>query len=489
MNLDELISYKDADVHIVGLSGAEGTAVLRLLRHLDFTNITVHDRSAGELFDKGFKSSHVGINLKDRLKLLGWIMDQPVKWRTGDDYLSGIDDADLVFLSQGWYLYPENVPVVERIKKAGVRTSSMTELYFDLTPGPIIGVTGSNGKSTTAKLVDEILGESKLRHRFAGNDRQNIQVLHEILDFAPDEVLLLEISNRQLIELDKSPHIGVVTNITPDHISEHGSFEAYVEAKKKIVAGQGEDDFAVLNYDDPHCREMALAARSQVYFFSTRTDELARGAFVRAGRLYLSSEAGVVSICPRSAVRVAGEHNLANVLAAAMAAHLAGVEISAISRGIRSFSGKPLRMEWVAKVSGIDFYNDVKSTTPHATVAALSAFPGLVVLIAGGEDKDLDYRGLVEHMGNVPLVELLPGGGSEKIAAAIQEMAASGVAPKINECATLEEAIRHAFEAAEPGHTVLLSPACASFYSLYMRAPNKGFGAIVKELKKEEVNG
>lgn len=488
MNLGKLLEYKNSSVHIVGLSGAEGTAVLRLLVRLGFTGLTVHDRSSGAEFDRAFRLSHVGLPLKERLELLKWIKGLPLEWHTGDEYLRGVERADLIFLSQGWYLYEENLEVIAPLKRSGKPISSMTDLYFGLSPCPIIGVTGSNGKSTTAKLIDEILSGSRLNHHFAGNDRHNVQVLHEVLDYSPEDLLLLEISNRQLLDLDKAPHIAVVTNIAQDHIAEHGSFEAYVQTKAKIVKNQTEKDFAVLNYDDPRCREIALDSRSQVYFFSTKDDELERGAFVRAGRLYLSEPGKVVSICRKSDLRIPGEHNLANALAAALASYLAGVEISAISRGIKGFKGKELRLQWVGTVGGVDFYNDVKSTTPHATIAALRSLDGPIILIAGGEDKCLDYEELADEMDKVEVVELLPGSGSEKISKALSEISGKSSVPKINECSSLEEAVRHAFGKARPGTSILLSPACASFYSLYMRAPNKGFGTIVRELK-EEIDG
>ncbi len=488
MKLEELVSFRNSDVHVVGPSGAEGTAVLRLLARLGFDELTVHDRACGAEFDRAFRRSHVGLSAKERLELLKWIKGLPVEWRTGDRYLRGIERADLIFLPQSWYLYEENVKVIEPLRRSGKPTSSMTELYFDLAPCPVIGVTGTNGKSTTAKLIDEILSTSSLNHHFAGNDRHNVQVLHEVIDYAPDDVLLLEISNRQLRDLDKAPHIAVVTNIEQDHVAEHGSFEAYVETKAKIAKNQTERDFAVLNYDDQRCREIALASRSQVYFFSTRDDELERGAFVRAGRLYLSEPGKVVSICRKSDLRIPGEHNLSNALAAALASYLAGAEISAIARGIRGFKGKELRLQWVATVGGIAFYNDVKSTTPHATIAALRSLEGPIVLIAGGEDKGLDYDALAGEMEKVEAVELLPGSGSEKISKAIARISGKRSAPSVNECSSLEEAVRHAFAIAKPGASILLSPACASFYSLYMGAPHKGFGTIVRELK-EEIDG
>lgn len=488
MNLEELVSYKNSDVHIVGPSGAEGTAVLRLLVRLGFTKITVHDRASGAEFDRAFRHSHIGIPAKDRLELLKWVKALPVEWRTGGQYLRGAKNADLIFLPQSWYLYEENLKVIAPLRRSGKLTSSMTELYFGLAPCPIIGVTGTNGKSTTAKLIDEILSGSRLNYHFAGNDRHNVQVLHEVLDYASDDVLLLEVSNRQLKDLDKAPHIAVVTNIAQDHVAEHGSFEAYAETKAKIVKNQTEKDFAVLNYDDRRCREIALASRSQVYFFSTRDDELERGAFVRAGRLYLSVPGKVVSICRKSDLRIPGEHNLANALAAALASYLAGAEISAISRGVRGFKGKALRLQWVATIGGVAFYNDVKSTTPHATVAALRSLDGPIILIAGGEDKGLDYDELAAEIEKVELVELLPGSGSAKISQAVARISGKGSAPGINECSTLGEAVRHAFGAAQPGTSILLSPACPSFYSLYIGGPKRGFGAIIKELK-EEIDG
>ncbi|MHB0977470.1 MAG: UDP-N-acetylmuramoyl-L-alanine--D-glutamate ligase [Candidatus Aquicultorales bacterium] len=482
MHLNELLAFKDKETHIIGLSGAEGTAVLRLLDRLGFSTVVAHDRAAGMVFDSAFKLYHVGVPMKERIRLLDRIKGLPIEWRVGERYLTGLDGAELVFLSQGWYLYPENLPAVDVLRARGARLSSMTELYFDLTPCPIIGVTGSNGKSTTTKLIDEILGAGPIENHFAGNDRQNVQVLHEVLDYRPDEILLLEISNRQLKDLEASPHIAVITNLTPDHISEHGSFEAYVETKAKIVKGQSESDFAVLNYDDPLCREIAAGARSQVYFFSTKQEGLTRGAFVKDGDIRFSGPDGVLPICGRSAVQVPGEHNLSNVLAAAATAALAGAGASAIAKGIREFSGKALRMQLVAVVDGVEFYNDVKSTTPHATIAALSSFSGPVVLIAGGEDKGLDYGELAEAAAaNVTDIHLLPGSGSDKIVEALAGI--TGPGPEVHLQSTLEQAVRDAFGTAKPGTAVLLSPACASFYSLYMQSPKKSFGGIVKELQ------
>ncbi len=484
MDWESLKALRYKSVHVVGLSSVEGSAVAEFLLAQGVRAITAHDFKRPEEFERSYRLVHVGLSSRQRDQAFQRLQSLPITVHYRDTYLEGIMEADAIFATQAWFLYQANQPRLQEAKEAGISFHSMTELYFDLAPCPIIAVTGTNGKSTTARLINDILQASPTVTYFAGNDRQNVQVLDKIEQMSAEDVLVLEVSNRQLIDLGRSPQVAVVTNVAPNHLDEHPSFEAYVETKRSLIAHQRPADFAVLNYDNDFTRRMMGGHVSQVFPFS-RTCELEEGAFVREGRIVVRRGGEERAVCSVADLRLVGEHNLENVLAAVAASYLHGVEVETIGQVVSRFRGLKHRIQFVWEMEGVRYYDDLNSTTPQATVAALRALAAPILLIAGGGDKGLDYgqlgRTIVER---VRVLLLLPGQGTEKIEQAVKGSNTEDT-PLVRHCSSLEEAVATASALAEAGEAVLLSPACPYFFSMYYldeQGQEIGFKALLRKL-------
>ncbi len=487
MNLLDLEKLRDKKVHIVGLSSVEGNAVANFLIEYGFTNLVAHDFKRRDEFERSFKLVHVGMSKKDREIAFARLKHLPIKINYKDIYLEGIMQADAIFATQAWFIYDCNLPKLEEAKKSGIPFYTMTELYFDLAPCPIIAVTGTNGKSTTAKMISEIMFASPFKTYFAGNDRHSVQVLDKLEEMRSEDFLILEVSNRQLRELEKSPHIAVITNVYPNHLDEHTSFEDYIETKERLIRYQGEDDFAVLNYDNEITRGFIERCSSQVFPFS-RKEILKQGAFIKDGYIMVRIGEEETEICSLSDLGVRGEHNLENALAAVMAASLVGVEAEIISSTLRKFRGLKHRLQLVLRVKGVEYYDDLNSTTPQAAIVALRCFNSPVILIAGGDDKDLDYNELGRIIvDRAKLLLLLPGKGTEKLEREVSRWKSRLEVenPIIEHCESLEEAVKLAHISAQSGDIVLLSPACPYFFRMFYLSDeggNRGFKSLVKEI-------
>lgn len=473
------------DVQVVGLASTESAAVLRFLWDEGVRRLTVHDFQPEDHVEAAFRRMHVGMPPAERDRVWRELAAMPIERRFGGRYLEGIETAEAVFVPQAWYLYPPNLPRLADLRSAGIPFHSISELYFDLSPAPILAVTGSNGKSTTSRLVEAILRLTERRTFYAGNERRSVQVLDQLRQMSPHDILVLEISNRQLMDLAPRPHIAVVTNVLPNHLDEHGgSFEAYAAVKRKLVAGQGPGDWAVLNADNPATRAMAEDLAGQAWWFS-RQGPVDRGAWLEGGRIRLLPGPGesVVDLGPIARSRLPGAHNAENVLAAAAAAWLAGARADAIQRGIAMFRGLRHRLERVWGAAGVAYYDDLNSTTPQATAVALEALPAPIILIAGGDDKGLDFGPLAERIvARVRRLVLLPGAGSDRLEAAVR--AAAGVGgPRIDRFERFDAAVASVVAEARAGDTVLLSPACPYFFRLHYLGPGgqeTGFKALLR---------
>lgn len=482
-----LESLRGQEVHVVGFTSAEGAAVTELLWQEGVRRLVLHDLAEGEAAPKAFAAAHVGLEPAERRRRWAALDALPVARRQGDAYLEGLAAADAVFVGQAWYLYPRNLAVLEPLERAGRTLHGLMELYFRLSPAPIVAVSGSNGKSTASRWIEHILRQGGAPEglgaiHYAGNERHSVQTATLLRRMGARDRLVLEVSNRHLRGYAPRPEIGLVTNVLPNHLDEHGgSLEAYVEVKRRLVAGQDARGLAVLSADDPLSRGLALGLAGQVFRFST-AGEVPRGAWVRDGMMWLRLSAGADPwpLLPLDRISLPGAHNQANALAAALAAALAGASAEQIRRGLASFRGLRHRLQLVWQVGGVDCFDDLNSTTPQATLAALDTLIAPVVLIAGGQDKGLDLAPLAARLvERARAVLLLPGEGSDRLEAAL-----SAVGLRAERLGGLEAAVKRGLALARPGDALLLSPALPGFFHLHYLANGReeGFRAVLRRL-------
>jgi UDP-N-acetylmuramoylalanine--D-glutamate ligase len=358
---------------------------------------------------------------------------------------------DLIVPSPG---VPANDAFLEKARAKGITLWSEIELAFRFLEGKLIGITGSNGKTTTATLTHHILRQAGFETLLAGN--VGTPLIAVVEQMKSTTVTVAELSSFQLELTERfRPDIGVFLNLTPDHLDRHGTMAAYGAAKARMFARQNELDAAVLNADDAASAEYA-PQRPQVFWFSRKKD-VAQGACVKGQEIVVRRAEKEELVMRVAEIPLAGAHNLENVLAATTATRLAGVEPGKIASGVKSFAGVEHRLEFVAEIGGVKYYNDSKATNVDATVKALESFPGHIRVILGGKDKESDYtvlRGLLQEKG---VQALLIGAAADKIAGQI----AGSV--QVEHAGTMDRAVEIAARAAQPGDVVLLAPACASF--------------------------
>jgi UDP-N-acetylmuramoylalanine--D-glutamate ligase len=383
-------------------------------------------------------------------------------------------EQDLIVPSPG---VPPTMPALAAAHAIGVPVWSEIELAWRFLRGRLICITGSNGKTTTTSLIGHILETAGLPVQVAGNIGTP---LISRVDISSDaSFTVVEASSFQL-ELISGfrPDIGILLNVTPDHLDRHGSIEAYGAAKARLFENQTENDAAVINADDAVAAQYAPTG-PRVFWFS-RLKRVASGCYLRGDEIVFRCDGAESILLERKIIGLRGNHNLENVLAAAATARLAGVEPAAISEGIRTFAGVEHRIEYVATISGVDYFNDSKATNVDATLKALDAFSGNVLVILGGKDKGSDFGILRQALRNQARMALLIGSAAEKI-----ESQLAGVIP-VERAETMAGALEIAFRRAQPGDTVLLAPACASF-DQFDNYEHRGrvFKQLVRELEKK----
>ena len=360
-------------------------------------------------------------------------------------------EQDLIVPSPG---IPASLPPLGQARAHGIPVWSEIELAWRFLRGRLVAITGSNGKTTTTSLVAHILQSAGIPVLVGGNI--GTPLLSRVEASSDLTITVAEISSFQLETIEAfRPEIGVMLNLTADHLDRHVTFDEYVRAKARLFENQQEQDTAVLNADDARVAQL-LPARPQVFWFSRR-QRVAAGAFLRGDQIVFRRDGSETILLSRADIPLRGDHNVENVLAACIAARLAGAEPAAIAAGVRTFAGVEHRLEFVAEVEGIRFYNDSKATNVDATLKAIEAFSDPLLIILGGKDKGCDYTLLREPLRRHARLVLLIGAAADKIAAEI------GDAAPIERVGTLDRAVRLALERAQPGDTVLLAPACASF--------------------------
>jgi UDP-N-acetylmuramoylalanine--D-glutamate ligase len=358
---------------------------------------------------------------------------------------------DLVVPSPG---VPADAPLLQAARAKGVTIWSEVELADRFREGRLIGITGSNGKTTTTSLIEHILRNANFSTILAGNI--GTPLIARVEQTSNDTITVVELSSFQLELIETfRPTISVFLNLTADHLDRHHTLEEYSRAKARIFENQTEADSAVLNADDPATTALA-PAKPQVYWFS-RKQRVAQGAFLRENEIVFRHQGEEEAVLNLQDIPLEGAHNVENVLAAAVATRLAGVEPAAIARGVHSFAGVEHRLEFVAEISGVRYYNDSKATNVDATLKALDAFPGRILIVLGGKDKGSDYTLLQKPLREKAILALLIGAAAEKI----EKQIAGSVA--IERAGTIERAVEIASHASRSGDVVLLAPACASF--------------------------
>lgn len=366
-------------------------------------------------------------------------------------------ETDLVVANPA--VRPDNSSL-QAARQVGIPVTSEINLFWQANRAPVIGVTGSNGKSTTAAMIDSILRATGRRSWLGGNiGRSLLPVVEEI---APDDRVVLELSSFQLeslAALRASPHIAVITNFSPNHLDWHGSIDAYRAAKQSILKWQTLQDVAVLNQDDEDVAIWPTCSKS-LWFGSS---DLGReGLFVDGDNIVIRREGNETSIRRDEWPAPPGDHNLTNTLAAACAALAAGADLPSIRCGLAEFEPLPHRLQFVAEVGGRRFYNDSLATTPESAIAALHAFNAPIVLLAGGYDKHVDLSAFATAIAeNVKAVALM-GQTADHLAAKIA-VAGDSREIAIARCDSLEAALAWADAQAAAGDIVLLSPGCASY--------------------------
>ena len=362
-------------------------------------------------------------------------------------------DRDLIVVSPGVPLTHE---LFTEARRLGVPVWGEVELAARFVRGRIIGITGSNGKSTVTSMVGGILRQAGLPGGTGGNLDTPLSGLLE-LD-RPESVHSVELSSFQLESIERfRPDVAVIVNLSPDHLDRYPSFEAYARAKARLLEAQDERGFAVLNADDPESMRFESSVRGRLFRFATRERPEA-GGFLHEDRLVLRTGPDEEALLGVDELAVPGEHNVANALAAAVACRLIGCDVPAIAEGLRAYRGLPHRLEFVGLVDDVHFYNDSKATNLDAAQRALSAFPTQRVhLILGGRDKGADWSALADTVRRHARRVLLVGEASEAIGRALADAA------EIEDCGTVPDAVIRGYDAASPGDVVLLSPGCASF--------------------------
>jgi len=412
----------------------------------------------------------------------------PIRFRLGEHDVEEMTRAELIVVNPA---VPKTSELLRACQAAGVPLTSPMNMFLALCRAPVVAVSGSTGKSTTTAMLFGMLQQGGRPVRLGGNI--GICLLSCLDQIGPHELVVLELSSYHLEDaahMQWSPHVALVTNLTPNHLDRYKTFDAYSEAKRNILLFQGPADAAVLNAADENLKRwVARGVRSRLLAFDpvSESGPLASGMNLRGGRLIWNHGPDQQVICTVDHIPVPGAHNVANAMAAAAAARWLGVPAEGIRQAIAAFEPLEHRLEQCGSFAGITFYNDSDSTTPESTMAALKSFSGPVTLIAGGLNKGLDMMALGEAIAQRVEVLITLGSSGPHIADQTRQAAlAVGRVPVIRGVSSLEEAVAAAVELSVPGSVVVLSPACASF-DMFQNYDERGrqFKELVAALSAE----
>lgn len=444
-------------IAVIGM-GVSNTPLIRMLLRSEL-NVTVRDKA---------KRERVGETAQE-LESLG------ARLILGEKYLENLNE-DIIFRTPG--LSP-NTPELKKAAERGSELTSEMELFFRSCPCKLIGVTGSDGKTTTTTLIAEFLKAAGYNVYVGGNIGRPL--LPDVDGMEPEDVAVLELSSFQLMTMDQSPQVAVVTNLSPNHLDYHGSMGEYIAAKENIFLHQEEDDRAIFNLDNQVTRDISKGAKGHTVFFSRR-EHPEEGVYLRDGAIWLANRQGSREVLPLGDILLPGDHNVENYMAA-IAAVDGMVPDKCVREVARRFKGVEHRIELVRELDGVKYYNDSIGTSPTRTIAGLHSFQQKVILIAGGYDKGIPFISLGMEIVERAKALVLTGDTAKAIRQSVEQ--APGYAPgmpDILEVDDFTDAVNAAKSLAKPGDIVILSPACAAFdrFKNFMER-GKRFKEIVAE--------
>lgn len=464
MTLNEYVdSIRNKRIAVIG-AGVSNMPLIRLLLEAG-CDVTVCDkRPLGEMGDAWRELGRMGATLK-----------------LGEEYLDNLDQ-ELIFRTPGLLPFDEHLLAAE--SRGSLVTSEM-EVFFSLCPCRTIAVTGSDGKTTTTTVISELLKAAGYTVHLGGNIGHPL--LCDVPKMNPDDFAVLELSSFQLHSMRCRPDVAVITNISPNHLDKHKDYQDYIDAKMSIFSSQTEKERLILSLDDGHSSYYAAAAKSEIAWFSDKS-AVSDGAYCVNGEIFRAKDGAARKIMDAAEIRIPGEHNVLNYLAAFSATE--GLVSDEICREVAmSFAGVEHRLEQVRELAGVLFINDSIASSPTRTAAGLRAMKRKPIILVGGYDKHIAFDGLGDDLCRYAKRVFITGATAEKIRSAIEQSslyAESG--PRYDMIDSFDDAVRAAAASAEEGDIVLLSPACASF-DAFKNFAERGnhFKKLVMELKDEDI--
>ncbi len=462
---DFIESLKGKSIHIVGVTGSEGSSILRLLRKHGISQITAHDFLSGSSIEKSYKLWHKGISTGERNeKYQQFLSDlKIVQFYKDEEYLKDIDQADIIFVPQSWRLYKQNNKLIE-LKNSGVPFYTLTRIYLDLTPATVIAVTGTVGKGSVANILSNILKSKGYKVYVAGNDTWMSQIADRIDEMKKEDILILEISHRQLMDgFTRAPHIAVLTNIYPNHLDEV-SYDEYNKLKLLLFKEQKKGDYAVINSDIDNIEPFCKKIKSNIIYFSPRDP-----------RKNIKSVQKIINY----RLDKLSNHYLENILAVTTIASLFNIDPNYISGILPQISVLPARLQKIKEISGVNIYDDIKSTTPWATLAAISKVGKKMILICGGRTKGIDYLLFAKRIiQNNIIIFVLRSDLSNKL----MKLLPSQLYKIVD---SVDDAIRSAYNMSNQGDNIVISPAAGFFYTDFIKG-KQSLRDIVTSLPPKE---
>lgn len=460
------MNWQDKRVVVIG-AARQGTALTRYLAQHGAQVVLTDARTAEQL-------AEVRQNLADL----------PIEWVLGEHPFSLLDGADLVCPSGG---VPLEIPLVVEARRRGIPLSNDSQIFLDAAPCTVIGITGSAGKTTTTTLVGRMAEETVrmgLRRKAFVGGNIGSPLIAQVDEMQAEDIAVMELSSFQLDLMTTSPQVAGLLNLTPNHLDRHGTMENYAAAKRNIFAHQDITDVTVLGFENEAAWAFAEDVSGILFAFGREIPADQNGTFVRDGWVWLRLDGDEWKILPLSDIKLRGEHNLLNVLAACAMAAGSRIPFEAMQAAVRDFYGVEHRLEYVGQWGGADWYNDSKATSPEMSITAIKSFNTPLVVLAGGRDKKLPWDAFTEvvqaRVGHLVLF----GEAAPVIEAALP---AEDRAFTLDVCANLAQAVQAASQYAAPNTVVLLAPGGTSFdeFSDY-EARGRKFKALFHALPQKE---